>query len=146
MKKLILLLLFIPLVFSCSSSDEDESISGKKFLEKYNDVSWDNTGEGFIFYNSPKSFKTRLGDKCTTHIFGQDKEDMTFTTFTYYIIEESENSLKIRAQEYYNGDPRGSDSELIFSISDDGSKLIETYDFENNYTRSYRRNPNNICN
>ena len=145
MKKLLLLLLFIPLVFSCSSSDEDELISGKKFLEKYNGVSWGDSNEGFIFYNSPKSFKHRFGSKCTTHIYGQDPDDMTFTTFTYYIIEESENSLKIRAQEYYDGVLKNT-SEGSFSVSDDGSKLIHIYDVMNNGTLIFSRNPNNICN
>ena len=145
MKKLFLLLLFIPLVFSCSSSDEDESISSKKFLEKYKGVSWGDLGEGYIFYNSPKSVKFRFGGKCRTYIFGQDQEDMTYLTETLYIVEESENSLKLRVQSYNFGVLEDT-SEQIFNVSDDGSKLIEIYDVGNNYSRSYSRNPNNICN
>mgnify|MGYP003347897489 CR=1 FL=1 len=114
-------------------------------MEKYNGVSWGDSNEGFIFYNSPKSFKHRFGSKCTTYIFGQDQENMTFTTQTFYIVEENENSVKFRVQEYYNGDSRGS-HETIYSVSDDGSKLINTYDVMNNYSNSYSRNSNNICN
>jgi hypothetical protein len=144
MKKLILVLTLIPFVFSCSSSDEDELISGKKFLEKYNGVSWGDEFEAIVFYNSPKSLKHRFNGKCTTYIFGQDQEDMTLATQTFYIIEESENSLKLRVQEYYNGDSRGSD-ETTYSVSDDGSILNEAIAYRE-FDIQYPRFSDNICN
>ena len=144
MKKLILLLTLIPLVYSCSSSDEDELSSGKKFLEKYNGVSWGDEFEAIVFNNSPKSLKYRFDGKCTTYIFGQDQENMTFTTQTFYIVEENENSLKLRVQEYYNGDSRGS-SETTYSVSDDGSILNEAIPGRE-FDIQYPRFSDNICN
>ena len=45
MKKLLTLLLFIPLVFACSSDDSTSSNSSQNFLEKYDGVIWKNNAE-----------------------------------------------------------------------------------------------------
>ena len=45
MKKILTLLLFIPLVFACSSDDSTSSNSSQNFLEKYDGVIWKNNAE-----------------------------------------------------------------------------------------------------
>ena len=122
MKKLILLL-FIPLLFACSS--DDDSQEDQTFLEKHNGIVWETSPESnvtyiqrFMFTNNPKAilsyFEEDGSGNCTTIQIGTNCSDC------YIIYENNNNILSI-----------GSDTEVIstFTVSSDGLTLsYDSYD------------------
>ena len=97
MKKLILLL-FIPLVFACSSDDND--LMEETFLERYDGVVWQyiSTFQGeerlekYMFTNTPKAFFYRYGDEetfCNTYLYNTPYPDGSIAQ----IIENSGDIL-----------------------------------------------------
>ena len=123
MKKLILLL-FIPLVFTCSSDSSDDSQEDQTFLEKHNGIVWETSPESNVSYiqrlmftNNPKAilsyFEEDNSVNCTTIAIGTCSN-------CYIIYENSNNILSI-----------GSDVEVIstFTVSSDGLTLsYDSYD------------------
>jgi hypothetical protein len=123
MKKLILLL-FIPLVFTCSSDSSDDSQEDQTFLEKHNGIVWETSPESNVSYiqrlmftNNPKAilsyFEEGNSVNCTTIAIGTCSN-------CYIIYENSNNILSI-----------GSDVEVIstFTVSSDGLTLsYDSYD------------------
>ena len=120
MKKLILLL-FIPIVFTCNSDDSQED---QTFLEKHNGIVWETSPESnvsyiqrFMFTNNPKAilsyFEEDNSVNCITTVMGTCSN-------CYIIYENSNNILSI-----------GSDVEVIstFTVSSDGLTLsYDSYD------------------
>jgi hypothetical protein len=121
MKKLIILL-FIQLLFACSSDDDSQEY--QTFLEKHNGIVWETSPESnvtyiqrFMFTNNPKAilsyFEEYGSGNCTTIQIGTNCSDC-------YIIYENNNILSI-----------GSDTEVIstFTVSSDGLTLsYDSYD------------------
>ena len=98
MKKLILLL-FIPLVFTCSSDSSDDSQEDQTFLEKHNGIVWETSPESnvtyiqrFMFTNNPKSisyyFEDGDSESCTTDPIASQNENCS----NCWIIYENSNN------------------------------------------------------
>ena len=136
MKKLILLL-FIPLLFACSSYDDSQE--DQTFLEKHNGIVWETSPESnvtyiqrFMFTNNPKAilsyFEEDGSENCTTIQIGTNCSDC------YIIYKNYLNILSI-----------GSDTEVIstFTVSLDGLTLF--YDsYDDGYCQ--KTNLTEVCN
>ena len=137
MKKLILLL-FIPLLFACSS-EFDRLFTTPTFLEKHNGIVWETSPDSnvtyiqrFMFTNNPKAilsyFEEDGSENCTTIQIGTNCSDC------YIIYENNNNILSI-----------GSDTEVIstFTVSLDGLTLF--YDsYDDGYCQ--KTNLTEVCN
>jgi len=130
MKKLILLL-FIPLVFACSSDDEDNN-SNETFLEKYDGIVWGYPtsvdpndplyGQGCFFYpindafvfkkNPPSKIEFPLLDPLMTC------NTILFSNPNYVIAQNSENIFS-----YTYEDSEGTHM-ITYTVSEDGNTLI----------------------
>ena len=143
MKKLILLL-FIPLVFTCSSDssddDSDNDLIGA-FLDIYNGVVWkvsqsDDVGHlnnKITFFNNPGSYIVYYpapDDLCVTVVFGETYGEADEEQITITIHNESENSITFKQQEtgeddfYFSFTANGNGNSLIRE-ADNGNGDIE---------------------
>tara|TARA_B100001057_G_C22472696_1_gene803287 strand:- start:53 stop:517 length:465 start_codon:yes stop_codon:yes gene_type:complete len=132
MKKLILLL-FIPIVFTCSSDDDNI----ETFLEKYNGVVWDIDTDGggaeyslIAFTNQPQGFigGPGLEDYCHEVVFGVPYEttigSVTVTNLVT-IIENSQNRLEYEFTELGVGSPF--EYSVLYEVIDCGDEINVTY-------------------
>ena len=124
MKKLILLL-FIPLVFTCSSDDEDNN-SNETFLEKYDGVVWESiiTEVMRLSFHNSQSFQTYYNsngvdidennnvDYC--YNLGEFSDEITFTFNT-----NLEDNFEFTAT-YPEGD-----SYTVFIVVTNGGNTLE---------------------
>tara|TARA_B100001175_G_C19066646_1_gene429271 strand:- start:40 stop:513 length:474 start_codon:yes stop_codon:yes gene_type:complete len=138
MKKLILLLLFITLVFSCTTEEDD--VPAQQFLDTYNNVTWivsQTNDTGYIdnritFSNNPDGYKYYIaydggingGDLCVDVVFGVTYGDPTEEQIRITIHNESENSITLKQEE-----TDAADAYFSFSVSSDGNSLF----FENDH-------------
>jgi hypothetical protein len=136
MKKLIILL-FIQLLFACSSDDDSQEY--QTFLEKHNGIVWETSPDSnvtyiqrFMFTNNPKAilsyFEEDGSENCTTIQIGTNCSDC------YIIYKNYLNILSI-----------GSDTEVIstFTVSLDGLTLF--YDsYDDGYCQ--KTNLTEVCN
>ena len=131
MKKLILLL-FIPLLFTCSS-DEDNNNSNETFLERYHGVVWnwvnfppDEHEEGFynwlMFNNNPQGYIEIIGNtnnnqptECLNFIFDSYEID----DYTITILENHQNIISWQ----FEGNNTDNIEIVLVEASDDGNSI-----------------------
>ena len=100
MKKLILLL-FIPLVFTCSSDSSDDN-SNITFFEKYNDIVWEEVTV-FDYLNRIQFINGNIITVNTYFVEDQDEDCGSNLLYTTYIIELNEDSFVIFTEMLNNG-------------------------------------------
>ena len=132
MKKILIILLFIPLIFACSSEDNDDN-SNLTFFEKYDGVVWEVetfnngmipdkslTNRRWQFFNGDNSFQSEhyryenngpnsIIDECFSYQFlGAELSNISENGFTY------ENDTEI----------------VVFIVKDNGTSLSITESFK----------------
>ena len=161
MKKLILILLFIPLI-NCSDDSSDDSIDDSSdgnqlFIEKYDGIVWQRLPLSndydirIAFINSSNSI-TQYGDEegeevyCTSYPIEGTTNDPVDGITTTSIQEETENSLSIFV-EFNDGEDVGSYT-TVFTVTSDGSSytLTQTYsDSDSNDDVIYVNTDYDVC-
>ena len=134
MKKLILLL-FIPLVFTCSS--EEDNNSNETFLERYDGIIWEDIGNedwGFHRFNNDLSNWYTIYDPSTTadvvcNNIGDQINSYDLLNpenpYGFYIVLMINSEDIFQYNNYYideNGVPELS-SRYIFTVTDNGNTL-----------------------
>ena len=153
MKKLILLL-FIPLVFACSSDDSTSSNSSQNFLEKYDGVIWKsneddiNVSKGLWHIFTPDGWEdTSYGyvdtGVCETHYTPWNIVGNYGDWIKAEVIDNSVDELILEITE------TNSETYLVYITAiNDGNSLLVTSDFTIDEEDDYysRDTTSNICN
>ena len=134
MKKLILLL-FIPLVFACSSDSSDND-SNQTFLERYADIVWESAEEEEFYISFNLNGFTRISEDCLVYAWGIENPD---TGLTWNLLENNYDNIVINLEE--NGQI---DFTSNITISADENTLIEYIDDEEIYS-AVRTSLSNPC-
>ena len=143
MRKLILLL-FIPFVFACSSDDSTSSNSSQNFLEKYDGVVWEES-DGSIstitFFANPPAMRTSLDENfdgvyCSYYVFEDENPD-----FYMEIIEMSEDEIIFSYVDYVDFNSYN----ITFNAEDSGNTLRALNNIENDEFYYYRTTLTNPC-
>ena len=124
MKKLILLL-FIPLVFACSSDSSDND-SNQTFLERYADIVWESAEEEEFYTSFNLNGLTRISEDCLVYAWGIENPD---TGLTWNLLENNYDNIVINLEE--NGQI---DFTSNITISADENTLIEYINDEEIYS------------
>ena len=123
MKKIILILLFIPVVFSCS-----EELDTQPFLEEYNGVVWkdsiSNNADWWLIFKPESVFGAEYIDKigCSSEIsqFGIVNPEGE-------LITVQENSTNLLILDFTDAVDSNNNSRITISVSENGNVL----NFEN---------------
>ena len=134
MKKLILLL-FIPLVFACSSDSSDND-SNQTFLERYADIVWESAEEEEFYISFNLNGFTRISEDCLVYAWGIENPD---TGLTWNLLENNYDNIVINLEE--NGQI---DFTSNITISADENTLIEYINDEEIYS-AVRTSLSNPC-
>ena len=134
MKKLILLL-FIPFVFACSSDSSDND-SNQTFLERYADIVWESAEEEEFYISFNLNGFTRISEDCLVYAWGIENPD---TGLTWNLLENNYDNIVINLEE--NGQI---DFTSNITISADENTLIEYINDEEIYS-AVRTNLSNPC-
>tara|TARA_B100001057_G_scaffold414061_1_gene430943 strand:+ start:1027 stop:1434 length:408 start_codon:yes stop_codon:yes gene_type:complete len=134
MKKL-LFLLFIPLVFTCSSDSSDDD-SNQTFLERYADIVWESNEEEDFYISFNLNGYTRISENCLVYIWGIENPD---TGLTWNLLENNYENFIINLEE--NGII---DFTATIGISEDENTLIEYLNGEEIYSGN-RTSLSNPC-
>ena len=133
MKKLILLL-FIPIVFACSSDDEDNN-SNETFLEKYNGVVWEINEDTTVyirFNNDTLNWLTSYefnevdGYECGNLISGNPSVNFSI------LINSGDNFT-------YSNQYPGEDAEDVYITVSDNGNILEIVNPSHNSQATFLR-------